>query len=515
MGSITLTKAKGIWQTLPVPLRGAATLLAVLALAALLTTVRHNASAYLTGVWDTGSQTLVYGRIHQMEQGQHAPGGFLGVYTDDWSDDTNRALFRDDTPTDAAAFHPYTHQSGLQGWLFGGVNRLLRHWLPDGLARETALYWLNSTLFYAAELLAALAVWEEFGPLAAAFGFASVLLAPWLQRGMKDLYWCLWTWLLPLLAAAVLSSASCSDDKEKEPPVRAVNYTIEFSTVSQAVYLGDKYQTGEGNYRLTLTNADGDVLEADLTSVKAPKPSAAMPEAGVYTAAETRRAGTFAPEASSWETVKSGVEVRSANQAGQKTKFAIRAGSMTLAPAASGDGTFTLSGEVTDGDKTALAFSWSGALAFANESGEEDPVVYERLSMVFGDYYPNDYGIAADTYMLRGGNERVELHSQLRSVPAANPAAPLPSDGKYTIDLRSEAGKYANETFTFRSGYISQSGRAAGTYWKTDEATYVATSGSFTVSTVGESWKIEGTLRDDGAEETFSFTYTGKPGFKN
>lgn len=168
MGSITLTKAKGIWRTLPAPLRGAATLLAVLALAALLTTVRHNASAYLTGVWDTGSQTLVYGRIHQMEQGQYAPGGFLGVYTDDWSDDTNRALFRDDTPTDAAAFHPYTHQSGLQGWLFGRINRLLRHRLPDGLAREAALYWLNSTLFYAAELLVALAVWEEFGPLAAA-----------------------------------------------------------------------------------------------------------------------------------------------------------------------------------------------------------------------------------------------------------------------------------------------------------------------------------------------------------
>ena len=215
MGSITLTKAKGIWQTLPAPLRGAATLLAVLALAALLTTVRHNASAYLTGVWDTGSQTLVYGRIHQMEQGQYAPGGFLGVYTDDWSDDTNRALFRDDTPTDAAAFHPYTHQSGLQGWLFGRVNRLLRHWQPDGLARETALYWLNSTLFYAAELLAALAVWEEFGPLAAAFGFASVLLAPWLQRGMKDLYWCLWTWLLPLLAALWL--CHCTRVRSKTP----------------------------------------------------------------------------------------------------------------------------------------------------------------------------------------------------------------------------------------------------------------------------------------------------------
>ena len=155
------------------------------------------------------------GRIHQMEQGQYAPGGFLGVYTDDWSDDTNRALFRDDTPTDAAAFHPYTHQSGLQGWLFGRVNRLLRHRLPDGLAREAALYWLNSTLFYAAELLVALAVWEEFGPLAAAFGFASVLLAPWLQRGMKDLYWCLWTWLLPLLAALWL--CHCTRVRGKTP----------------------------------------------------------------------------------------------------------------------------------------------------------------------------------------------------------------------------------------------------------------------------------------------------------
>lgn len=202
------------------------------------------------------------------------------------------------------------------------------------------------------------------------------------------------------------------------------------------------------------------MLEADLTSVKAPKPSAAMPEAGVYTAAETLPGGNVrARRHPSWETVKSGVEVRSANQAGQKKKFAIRSGSMTLAPAASGDGTFTLSGEVTDGDKTALSFSWSGALAFANESGEEDPVVYERLSMVFGDYYPDDYGIAADTYMLRGGNERVELHSQLRSVPAADPAAPLPGDGKYTIDLRSEAGKYANETFTSAQ---ATSPRAAG-----------------------------------------------------
>ena len=201
------------FNALPAALRGVLTLLIVFVLAALLTAVRRNASAYATGVWDTGSQTLVYGRMHQMEQGQSAPGGFLGVYTEDWSDDENRVLFRDDIPTDAADFHPYTHQSGLQGWALGSVNKLLRHFLPTGTARETALYGLNSTLFYAAELLIVLAVWQEFGLLPAAFRLAAVLLAPWLQRGMKDLYWVMWTWLLPLLAVLALCRATRAQGK--------------------------------------------------------------------------------------------------------------------------------------------------------------------------------------------------------------------------------------------------------------------------------------------------------------
>lgn len=198
------------WKNLPAALRTVLTLLAVLALAAQLTTVRHNASAYRTGVWDTGSQTLIYGRMHQMEQGQRAPGGFLGVYTEDWSDDQNRSWFREDTPADAAQFRPYTHQSGLQGWALGGLNRLLRVFLPEGTARETALYWVNSTLFYAVQLLTALAVWQELGVLPAAFWMAAILLAPWLQRGMKDLYWVPWTWQLPLLAVLLLCRCTCA-----------------------------------------------------------------------------------------------------------------------------------------------------------------------------------------------------------------------------------------------------------------------------------------------------------------
>ena len=185
-------------------LQRAATLAAVLVLSVFLTMWRHNASDYLTGNWDRYSQDLVFGRILQMQQGQSAPGGFLGSYTPEWGDTQNRRLFRDGAAPAATEFVSYTHQSGLQGTLLGLVNRGLLGLFPDGARRETMLYTVNSVLFYAAALCVCLAVWRAVGALPGAACLAAVLLAPWVQRGMKDLYWCLWTWLLPLLAALLV-----------------------------------------------------------------------------------------------------------------------------------------------------------------------------------------------------------------------------------------------------------------------------------------------------------------------
>lgn len=210
-----MRNAKEKWSNLPAALRYAAVIAVVFALAAALTAVRHNASTYLTGVWDTGSQELIFGRVHQMEQGQRAVGGFLGVYTLDWDDVRNRDWFRDGEPTEELDYNAYTHQSGLQGWMLGMLNRGLCLWDQDGLARENALYAVNSTLFYAAELFVALAVLRELGVLPAVFWMAAVLLAPWLQRGMKDLYWSMWTWMLPLLAVLLL--IYCTQQRGKTP----------------------------------------------------------------------------------------------------------------------------------------------------------------------------------------------------------------------------------------------------------------------------------------------------------
>ena len=186
----------------------AVTAVVVVVLAVVLTVWRHNGSTYLTGFWDNGSQTLVFGRMLQMQQNQTSPGGFMGVYTQDWSDEQNRYWYRDNTPVSPQDFQAYTHQTGLQGWAFGVLNKVLSVFEDRGEAREIMLYNINSMLFYAATLLVCLAVWRAWGPLSALAWLCAVVFAPWPQRGMKDLYWCLWTWLLPALAGLLLCTVT-------------------------------------------------------------------------------------------------------------------------------------------------------------------------------------------------------------------------------------------------------------------------------------------------------------------
>ena len=178
--------------------------IAVLAAGVLLTLLMHNADTYSTGLWDDQSQDLVFGRMLQMQQGQSTPGGFMGAYRITGETAENRYLFRENAAPDPAAFSAYTDQSGLQGTALGIVNKVLGMFQPDGESRERILYGLNSTLFYAVTLCLCGFVASVWGVGPALAWLAAVLLSPWLQRGMKDLYWCLWLWWLPALAGLAL-----------------------------------------------------------------------------------------------------------------------------------------------------------------------------------------------------------------------------------------------------------------------------------------------------------------------
>ena len=177
-------------------------------IAALLAVQLKNGSTYATGSWDDYSQALVFGRMLQMQQDQSAPGGFMGVYTEEWGDGQNRYLYRDNTPVSPEDFHSYTHQTGLQGWALGVLNKVYSVVQDDGVARETMLYTTNAILYYFATLLVCAALYRAVGALPALAWLAAVCLAPGLQTGMKDLYWCLWIWMLPLLAGIALCAAT-------------------------------------------------------------------------------------------------------------------------------------------------------------------------------------------------------------------------------------------------------------------------------------------------------------------
>ena len=197
-----------MFHRIPKILHTLLTLLGVGVLSVVLTFLMHNQDTYRTGFWDDYSQSLVFARILQMQQDQSAPGGFLGSYTGEFGDTQNRYLYRENTPVTPDQYLSYTHQTGLQGLGFGVLNKVFSVWQDNGEARERMLYAANSILFYAVSLGLCIGLWRAFGAPAAVGWMAAVLLSPWVQRGMKDLYWCLWTWLLPALAGLALCAAT-------------------------------------------------------------------------------------------------------------------------------------------------------------------------------------------------------------------------------------------------------------------------------------------------------------------
>lgn len=197
------------------PLLWAAAFLLILPVSLWLTTRLQNGSRYATGIYDDYSQQLIYGRMHQMQQGQSTPGGFLGAYQGK-NDAASRYLYLDNEPIAPERYQVYAHQTGLQGWTFGHLSLLLRGKAGEGELVERQLYDLNCLLFYAVTLTIGLAVAACAGPLPGLAWVAAAIFAPWVQRGMKDLYWCLWLWWLPCLAGLLLCAVTL---RRKRTPV--------------------------------------------------------------------------------------------------------------------------------------------------------------------------------------------------------------------------------------------------------------------------------------------------------
>ena len=193
--------------------RSAFLFLAAAVLAFFMVLVNHSWSKFYTGNWDGYSELLAVGRITQVQQGQSAPGDFLGIYTAEWGDGEGYTILKENPAQNPADYKSYAHQSGAQGTLEGALAKLLCRLPISGEMRLNVLYFANAWLFYTLGGFLCLRLAGHFGPGAGLGALAAVWFAPWLTMGAKNLYWVLWTWLLPCCAGLAL--AKCCRQKGK------------------------------------------------------------------------------------------------------------------------------------------------------------------------------------------------------------------------------------------------------------------------------------------------------------
>lgn len=318
-----------------------------------------------------------------------------------------------------------------------------------------------------------------------------------------------------LTVAAVAAFAACGGDGEEidssndngngngsgnvEPEKPAEK--VRFTTVSEAVYYGEKKGSGMGYFELTLT-AEGHRLHLAFCStfVSGPKP---MPAAGAYELAQGFYLQSLSADDSYWYASTGGMEVT--------RKF--KAARFTVTPT---DGGCTIAGTAEGVDGTKIEFSYEGALQFADFNGEPAPGALTCLGC-YGTYYGGYYIPSASEYYLviydtvhaKEGdpyNYRIVLdfHSK-------RPAGRLmPELGTYYPDA-----EMLFEEGTFVPGQMDGSN---GTFWQVPSGSgstrYMVTEGSFTIRTAGSGYQIFGTLKDRYGME-LSFNYTGAVTFNN
>ena len=150
--------------------------------------------------WQADSEDLVWGRILQMQQGDENAGGFLGKYVPEGQYGYLRESFLRGNAE--GQWSAYTHQTGLQGTLYGALNLVLKMVVSSAKVRWAALRFGNSALCVAAMLLMAGWIRKKAGLAAAAAGFSCVFLVPYSLMSLPNLYWATWTLAVPFVVSA-------------------------------------------------------------------------------------------------------------------------------------------------------------------------------------------------------------------------------------------------------------------------------------------------------------------------
>lgn len=315
---------------------------------------------------------------------------------------------------------------------------------------------------------------------------------------------------LLLLASTAVTAAlmvSCSDNggtTPPGPPTPTDDYT--FTTVSDAVYYGEKYAEGSGFYTFTLSDADGNKMRIDCFGTVASNSNNPRFTTGTYEAGtlDDRTVRTFVTTDSA--TAEEGTIFWKGSEA-----YPVSGGTMKVS---SQGGSYKLDIEFTSGETT-IKGSFNGTLKF-----EGKPQVPPRTEIpnprpvtgTIGAYYGkyNDYdattgmflfGMAYKGDLTTGENvEALQLQGYI-PLQEDNDNVILP-EGTYTITTATDN----TDAFTLVAGGVDAQNGYYGTYeYYTDKSTsitkgYIISEGTMTVEKNGDNYKITANFKGKRAD---------------
>ncbi len=147
--------------------------------------------------WDNFSESLVVGRIYQMQIDEENPGGFLIAVRSQDEITLGEEVFLYDHPF--GEVNTYLHQIGLQGTVLGILNRVLCGLSLQALLRLQILYFFVIWSFFAIFGSICYWVYKEFNFGTACFLFCTIMTSVWIQRSIGNLYWVTSLLLLPFM----------------------------------------------------------------------------------------------------------------------------------------------------------------------------------------------------------------------------------------------------------------------------------------------------------------------------
>lgn len=159
--------------------------------------------------WQNDSEELIWGRLlSSRDYGMGSQGRFLCTLSGGLPFGHGVEYMENDTPTAKEnGFTIYTHQVGLHGQLFSALDRVLDAVGFSGHTRQNLLWAINTALSLATILLLAIWVCGEWGVWGALGTVSCVFASPLLIQSMPNLFWVIWTMLLPTLVTAYWARA--------------------------------------------------------------------------------------------------------------------------------------------------------------------------------------------------------------------------------------------------------------------------------------------------------------------